>query len=258
MRNLIFLFLFLLVPCIAFAGFSVDGVTDPASVDGVTNPASVDGVTSDYDPCDIYSADEPYEFIADTQHASGYTYACINSGTTVNTTDASAGVAVDGWFLLDADGEHVRWDAPSGTAHVDGFVEFDLVAPSSFSHDQILVEIYGDGNNQGSVYYNHTQGRYYAKFYTTDGAVTAYIGDADTAVNADEEIHILWTWQRTGTDKHQFYIDAVKKDDDTEDIGVLNTAPTSISVGEDQIAFTGGTDGWKVLNVKYGEGYQGD
>lgn len=32
----------------AIAGFSVNGVTDPASRNGVTEPASVDGVTSDY------------------------------------------------------------------------------------------------------------------------------------------------------------------------------------------------------------------
>ena len=46
MRKLIFLLL--LLPSIALAGFLVDGVTDPASVDGVATPASVDGVASDY------------------------------------------------------------------------------------------------------------------------------------------------------------------------------------------------------------------
>ena len=42
------LIILLLFPCLAWAGFSVDGVTDPASVDGVAEPASVGGVDSDY------------------------------------------------------------------------------------------------------------------------------------------------------------------------------------------------------------------
>ena len=42
------LIILLLFPCLAWAGFSVDGVADPASVDGVTEPASVDGVSPDY------------------------------------------------------------------------------------------------------------------------------------------------------------------------------------------------------------------
>jgi len=40
------IFILLLFPCLAWSGFSVDGVTDPASVDGVASPASVDGVSS--------------------------------------------------------------------------------------------------------------------------------------------------------------------------------------------------------------------
>ena len=40
------LIILLLFPCLAWSGFSVDGVTDPASVDGVASPASVDGVSS--------------------------------------------------------------------------------------------------------------------------------------------------------------------------------------------------------------------
>lgn len=53
------LFIFLLFPCLAWAGFSVDGVTDPASVDGATEPASVDSVDSDYgDDCGITDSQE--------------------------------------------------------------------------------------------------------------------------------------------------------------------------------------------------------
>lgn len=53
MKKLVFLLL--LIPVIAFAGFKVDGVTNPAKVDGVALPAKVDGVTSNY--CDDCSGD---------------------------------------------------------------------------------------------------------------------------------------------------------------------------------------------------------
>ena len=48
MKKWVLLFLLLFLPSIAWAGFFVDNVPDPATVDGVTEPASVDGVTSDY------------------------------------------------------------------------------------------------------------------------------------------------------------------------------------------------------------------
>jgi hypothetical protein len=47
-KLIIFPILLLIIPSIALAGFSVDGITDPASVDGVDTPASVDGIDSDY------------------------------------------------------------------------------------------------------------------------------------------------------------------------------------------------------------------
>lgn len=52
------LVILLLFPCLSWAGFSVDGVTDPASVDGVSEPASVDGVDSNYGPPGFCSGSE--------------------------------------------------------------------------------------------------------------------------------------------------------------------------------------------------------
>jgi len=47
----------LLLPCLAWGGFTVDGVTDPASVDGVAEPAGIDGVASDYGFTPDWTAD---------------------------------------------------------------------------------------------------------------------------------------------------------------------------------------------------------
>jgi hypothetical protein len=70
-------FLFLLLPSISFAGFSVSGVATPTSVSGVTAPASVSGVTSSYSPppgCsyptkDSQATDSDYESYQDKYSA---------------------------------------------------------------------------------------------------------------------------------------------------------------------------------------------
>ena len=74
------LILFLLFPALAWGGFSVDGVTDPASVDGVAEPASVDGVTSDYavSSCPSYYASAIWSWNGD--HTSGHNYGCTQAG----------------------------------------------------------------------------------------------------------------------------------------------------------------------------------
>lgn len=217
------------------------------------------------DPCTTMGASGTYELWANGEYPGDEHYACKDSGTGVDATAEVAGVAVAGGaitgnigYLLNAADEYVRWAAPSGTIDADGTIEFKVTTPAAFNHHQALIAIYGDGNDNIQIYFNNDNDRLYGKRTAGDGATTTYVGDADSAVSTGTTYTVKYTWQTTGTDQHEIHIDGVEKDDDTEDCGVLATSPSSFSIGDDFVGIGSGTDIWKVDDVQFREGFEGD
>jgi len=121
------LILFLLFPALAWGGFSVDGVTDPASVDGVVEPASVDGVTSDYtvSSCPPCYADAGVVWSWDGDEISGHNFACNSSGTALDvftdaaTTGTDYGESGSVGILVDAANAYLHW-TQTGSQYANG------------------------------------------------------------------------------------------------------------------------------------------
>lgn len=92
--------LLILFPLNLFAGFSVSGVTDPASVAGVAEPASVAGVASDYSEACSSSTDD---VLVDASFVASYTsgnqmWTCSKLTTTAtwDVTGVMVGMCDDG------------------------------------------------------------------------------------------------------------------------------------------------------------------
>ena len=97
MKKLIFLIL--LISSVAFAGFQVDGVTDPAKVDGVTEPAGVDGVASSYG-----EANQEVGYTGVTLEAFGNTVRCSK-----HTSGAAFTVNYGYYYTYDYTADDSRW-----------------------------------------------------------------------------------------------------------------------------------------------------
>ena len=103
----------ILVPLNLFAGFSVCGVTDPASVSGVATPASVGGVESDYSAACSSSTDDVLVASGFVEQASQTTnpWACTKftvtatwdvTGVVVGVCASSVGNVIAGIYSHDA------------------------------------------------------------------------------------------------------------------------------------------------------------
>ena len=136
------IFILLLFPCLVWAGFSVDGVTDPASVDGVTSPASVGGVSSG-DPIAYDTANSGTSAASDTvtvaiDPTDGNSNKVLVIG--IGWEDAVAQVAISALTYngVDITGGYIR-DATPEDANYNGVALYYMLAPDDVSRNIVVT-----------------------------------------------------------------------------------------------------------------------
>lgn len=135
--------LFLLLPSIAFAGFAVDGVTDPAKVDGVAEPASVDGVASDYAVADYCAS---CDAVADAD------LFCEDfEGAETITNDGTCAVCAS-WTATETGEGVVTCAAHSGTLGCDDLGSFALNSYGS-DDEAYIRRTWTDTNSFHTIFY---------------------------------------------------------------------------------------------------------
>ena len=207
------------------------------------------------DPCTTMGASGTYDHWWNGQYAADTDKACQASGVSTADGVATAGVIVDDGggdyvALLNADGEEVRWPANSTDVDAAGTVEISLTTPGSFSHDQTLFEIYT------------TTGNYYFRGYYSAGGDTIilYINSPDAASHAiaapaeSTTVTLQFSWD-DASNALAIKNGAGAWDIDSEEWATTNN-PNYYSLGEDNVAYVGGTDGWKIRTFKVRDGYE--
>lgn len=210
------------------------------------------------DPCTTMGASGTYSGWWNGEYSGDTDKMCQASGaSTVDGTDSGGVIVVGGVIngtygaLLNADAENVRWAAESQTIDTAGTVELTVVVPASLSHDQTLFEIWQDADNFIAVYYHNGTDRFYIWY---DGTASGFYYIAAPA--EETEVTLMFSWN-AATDALALKVGAGAWDIQTSDnIAVFSGVTLYYSIGEDNIARTEGTDGWKVDDVQFREGYE--
>ena len=216
------------------------------------------------DLCTDMGASGTYEAWINGEYAADTDKGCFNSGAaTADPTSPSAGVAGaagkingDNGFLFDAAGEHIRYidGAVSQTIDTAGTIQVTVITPGSYSHEMVFAEIYTDANNNAQIYTDAT-GRLFG--HHEGGGDSDFVG-ACTALTVGTEYTLVYTWNGT---EHSISVDGGSTwcDNDQDSPTPFAGTVDDIGLGESQyLTNYDGTDGWKVDDVQFREGYEGD
>jgi len=227
------------------------------------SPAILHGMSGGGGGC----IDGTYSLAWDGEYSGDTDKACLDSGSSIaDATDASAGVidaggAITGSYgaLINAAGEHVRWAAESTSIDNAGTVQVDVTTPSSFTEDRPIFEIYLDTSNSILGYYHLATDRIYLRHYSSGGVNYHYIASIAESTTAT----LYFTWKDTATETMCIKIDDGSWDCNTGVNLGAGFTPVSYAIGEDQdyyivTSLSTGTDIWKMDDIKFRNGYEGD
>ena len=220
----------------------------------------IEGRPGASDPCADMGASGTYDHWWNGEYSGDTDKACQDSGnSTVDALVATAGVigaggAINGSVgaLIDADAEHIRWAAYDTDIDEAGTVQITVTTPSSYSHDQRLFEIFDStASRYITGYYSDGTGSLY--LYISSGASGFFYVSAP---GTSTTVTLQFSWN-DATDALAIKIGAgawsIQTSDDFSDFG---GAPEYYSIGEDNLASAGGTDGWKIDDFQIREGYE--
>ena len=211
-------------------------------------------------PCTTMGASGTYDHWWNGEYAADTDKACQDSGASVvDASEATAGVihaggAINGAIgaLLNADAEHVRWAAKSQTIDTAGTVQITVTTPAAYNHNLRIFEIFHvSAGKYITEYYNVGNDKIY--LYISSGASGAY---SVTAPAESTTITIQFSWN-DATDALAIKLGAgawgIQTNDNWSEFG---GAVNYLSIGEDNISNTGGTDIWKLDDVQFRVGYE--